>query len=126
MMMTMDDKSLALAVAADLGPEVVAEVENPRPIEATRMLGVPEAAAAAGLIVQCIQLTIQLWQARQDRALLVEALVDSDKLMEMYPRLDPEKRLGIMARVLARFLRGFRPPQPGSRGEGCRQTQLGV
>ena len=38
------------------------------------------------------QLTWQIWNARQERELLVEALANSDKLLAVYPQLDPEKQ----------------------------------
>lgn len=93
---------LARAVAADLGSDVLAAMDAP-PAD-TRAFGIPEAAAVAGFLVQCVQLAHQLWQAKEDRALLVAALANNKQLMEIYPRLDPEKRLGIVARVLRKFL----------------------
>lgn len=93
---------LARAVAAEMGNDVLAALSAP-PAD-TRAFGVPEAATVAGLIIQCVQLAIQIWQAKEDRALLVAALVDSKQLMEAYPRLDPEKRMGVVARVLRKFL----------------------
>ena len=99
----MDDKELARAVASDLGPEIAAAVENPPGAETVRG-GLPEAMAVGGFVLSCAQLTWQIWNARQERELLVEALANSDKLLAVYPQLDPEKRMGLMARVLAKFL----------------------
>jgi hypothetical protein len=100
----MHEKDLARAVAADLGSEVLAAVEMPSSDDRTRALSLTGAMAVASFLVQCASLAVQVWQAKQDRALLVAALANSKELMEMYPRLDPEKRLGLMARVLKKFL----------------------
>src|SRR5262245_14319895 len=100
----MDEKNLARSVAADLGTDVLAAVEAPPADDRTRAFGITEAMAVGGFLAQCAHIAIQVWQARQDRALLVEALVNSDKLMQMYPRLDPEKRLGLAARILKKLL----------------------
>ncbi len=100
----MDEKELARAAAADLGPDVIAAVEKPVADDEVRGLPVSDAMAIGGFLVSCAQLTWQIWNARQERALLVEALTNSEKLMTMYPRLDPEKRLGLIARVLAKLL----------------------
>lgn len=93
---------LALSVATDLGPDVIAAVEAP-PSD-TRALGLTETMAIGGFLIQCAQLAIQLWQSKEDRALLVASLADSEQLMEAYPRLDPEKRMGLTARILRKFL----------------------
>lgn len=97
-------EDLARAVAADLGPDVLAYVDAPPTDDRTRAFGITEAAATAGLLIQCAGLAIQIWQAKEDRALLVAALADSTQLMEAFPRLDPEKRMGIIARVLRKLL----------------------
>lgn len=107
-----DADELARSVAADLGPDVLAAVDHPAD-DTTRSFGISEAAAIAGLLVQCAQLAHQLWQAKEDRALLVAALADSDKLMraDAHQRLDPDRRLGYVARVLQKMLPGsFDPP----------------
>jgi hypothetical protein len=100
----MNPNDLARAVAAEQGAEVLAAVEAPPPDDKTRAFDITVAMAVAGFLVQCAQVAIQLYQARQDRALLVKALADSDHLMQAYPRLDPEKRLGLVARILAKML----------------------
>ncbi|MEH2626091.1 hypothetical protein V1292_004146 [Bradyrhizobium sp. AZCC 1719] len=100
----MNEKDLAHAVAADLGPEVLASLEVASSDDRARALNVTEAMAIGGFLVQCAQVIIEIWSARQDRLLLVQALVNSEKLMEAYPRLDPEKRLGLIARLLNKFL----------------------
>ncbi len=107
----MDDGELARAVASDLGPEVAAAVENPSVAR-----GLPEAMAVGGFVLSCAQLACQIWSARQERALLVEALANSDELLTKYPQLDPEKRMGLMARVLEKFLPDTfgRPPHDHS------------
>ncbi|MGE0699509.1 MAG: DUF1353 domain-containing protein [Hyphomicrobiaceae bacterium] len=101
----MNADELARAVAAEEGPDVIAALDGaPRAGDGTRAFGVTEAMAIAGFLVQCAQLAVQVWQAKQDRALLVAALADSDTLMKAYPRLDPEKRMGLVARILAKML----------------------
>lgn len=95
---------LARAVAADLTPDVQAAVEAPPVDDRTRAIGITEAMAVAGFIIQCAQVATQLWQAKQDRALLVAALANSEDLMRAYPRLDPEQRLSLTARILRKFL----------------------
>ena len=94
----MDDKALARAVAADLGADVLAAVENPEP---TRAFGLTE----AGFIIACAQLAVQMWSARQDRALLVLALAEGlDDRPELAAHLDPEKRFGIVARMVNKLI----------------------
>ncbi len=97
-----DADDLVRAVAADMGGDVLAALDAP-PAD-TRAFGIPEAAAIASVLVQCAQLTYEIWQARQDHALLVAALAKDERLMKGCPRLDPEKRYGVMARVLEKFL----------------------
>ncbi len=94
----MDDKELARLVAADLGEDVLKAVENP---EATRAFGLTE----AGFILAAAQLAIQAWSARQDRALLVLALAEGlDEKPELANQLDPERRLGIVARMVNKLI----------------------
>ena len=94
----MDDKSLARAVAADLGPDVLAAVDNPRP---TRAFGLTE----AGFVIALAQVAIQLWSAKRDRALLVLALAEGlDEKPELANQLDPERRLGIVARMVNKLI----------------------
>ena len=100
----MNDQELAHAVAAELGEDVLAAVEAPQPDDATRAFGIPEAMVIGGFVISCAQFAMSIWQARQDRALLVEALVNSEELMRVYPQLDPEKRLGFMARVVNKLV----------------------
>ncbi|WP_052435608.1 DUF1353 domain-containing protein [Bradyrhizobium japonicum] len=109
----MNEKDLARAVAADLGPEVLASLDAPAADGHTRTFGLTEAMAIAGFLVQCAQVTLEVWRARQERALLVQAVINSDKLMQAYPSLDAEKRLGLVARLLNKLLpESFgRPPR---------------
>src|SRR5438034_8376278 len=98
----MDDKALARRVAAELGVDVTAAVESPLPPdEATRGFGLPEAIMMGSFLASCAQVAIQLWQARQDRVLLVLALTEGlDGQPELASRLDPEKQLSIIARIV--------------------------
>src|SRR5262249_20636371 len=121
----MDSKSLARAVAGDLGPEVLAAVERSEvPGEASR--GLSEVMAVGRFIAACAKVALQLWQVRKDRALLALALAagleaEEDPEIAADPsltaakltpeqrkclasNLDPEKRLGIVARVLNKLI----------------------
>jgi hypothetical protein len=97
-------RAVAADLGADLGQDVLAAVEAPSSEERTRAIGVTEAIAIGGFLVQCAQVALEVWHARQDRVLLVQALANSDKLAQIYPRLDVEKRLGLMARLLDKLL----------------------
>jgi hypothetical protein len=99
-----NENELARAVAADLGPDVLASVETPSLDDRTRAFSTTEATAIAGFLLQCAQVILEIWRARKDRLLLVEALANSEKLMQAYPRLDAERRLGLIARLLNKFL----------------------
>src|SRR5262249_13909091 len=98
----MDDKELARQVATELGPDVAAAVENPLPPgEATRAFGLPETIVIGSFLASCAQVAIQIWHARQDRALLVLALAEGlEGRPELASPLDPEKQLGIIARIV--------------------------
>jgi Protein of unknown function (DUF1353) len=121
-MTTADD--LARAVAADLGPDVEAAVATPPADDKTRAFGITEAMATGGFLVQCAQVAVQMWQAKQDRALLVAALANSEQLMAAYPRLDPEKRLGLVARMLRKMLPSlFGAPQHQRRSSSVAERQ---
>jgi Protein of unknown function (DUF1353) len=104
----MDGKELARLVAADLGHDVVSAVENPLPPgEASRTFGagLTETMAVASFLASSAQLAIQIWQVRQDRALLVLALAEGlDERPELASQLDPEKRLGILARLVNKLV----------------------
>lgn len=103
----MNETDLARAVAADLGDDVLAAVEERPSPEATRAFGVGEAVAVGGFLLACAQLVVDIWRARQDRALLVLQLSEKNEtgeLAQVAPHLDPEKRLSLIARVLKRFL----------------------
>jgi len=100
----MNADELAKMVAMDLGVEVQSSIDAPPTDDRSRAFGISEGAALAGIVMQCAQFTYQIWQARQDSALLVAAIANNRQLMEAYPRLDPEKRLGVIAKVLAKFL----------------------
>ena len=57
----MDDKALARAVAADLGSDVLAAVENPLPPgEATRAFGLTEAMMVGSFVAAAAQLAVQI------------------------------------------------------------------
>jgi len=83
---------------------VLAAIDNPQPEDATRDFGITGAMAVAGFIVECVSVLHQIWAANRDHALLIQALNDSEKLNIIFPTLDPEKRLGLVARVVRTFL----------------------
>ena len=87
----MNEKDLARAVAEDLGDDVMEAIDAPQPEDAPRALGIPEAMAIGGFVVQCASIIHQIWSAERDHALLVQALNNNDKLVSIYPSLDPEK-----------------------------------
>jgi len=122
----MDSESLARAVASDLGPEVLAAVERSElPGEASSR-GLTEVMAIGSFIAACAQVALQVWHVRKDRALLALALAagleaEEDPELAADPRLsaakltpeqrkclasnlDPEKRLGIVARLINRLI----------------------
>ena len=67
---SMNENELARAVAADLGPDVLASVETPSLDDRTRAFSTTEATAIAGFLLQCAQVILEIWRARQDRLLL--------------------------------------------------------
>ena len=97
-------ENIARAAAADLGPDVLAAIDAPQADDRTRAFGISEAAAIGGFLVQAATLAWTIWQARQDRALLVAALANSEELMQAYPRLDPEKPMSLVARIVQKLL----------------------
>jgi hypothetical protein len=106
MLEDMTPAELAGRVAADLGADYSAAVSQPlSPGEATRALGLTEAMAVGSFLASAAQLVVQIWQARQDRALLVLALAEGlDGRPELASKLMPERRLGLIARLLDRYL----------------------
>ena len=98
----MDEQRLLRQIAVELGPDVLRAAENPLPPdEATRTLGLSDAMLVGSFLAACLQLAVQIWQARQDRALLVLALAEGlDGKPELATRLDPERRLGMIARIV--------------------------
>ncbi|MEQ8823212.1 MAG: DUF1353 domain-containing protein [Filomicrobium sp.] len=102
----MDGRELAETVATDLGTDVVAAVQDAQTAADARSigLGVGEAAAIGAFLTGCADLVVRIWRARQDRALLILQLAEADEVMQRVPQLDPEVRLDLTARVLARFL----------------------
>lgn len=108
----MDHKSLARGVAAEFGVDVVTALDNPVPPgEATRAFGLSEAMLVGSFLAACAQVAVQIWQARQDRALLTLALAEGlDGRPELASRLDPDRRLGVMARIIDAII----PDRPGA------------
>jgi Protein of unknown function (DUF1353) len=57
--------------------------------------------AIGTFLTGCAQLAVQIWQARQDRALLVLALAEGlEGRPELASQLNPERRLGLVGRIV--------------------------
>ncbi len=100
----MNAEELARLVAADLGADL-SVATGASDGDAARAFGLPEAMAVGSFIAACAQVAVQIWQARQDRALLLLALAEGlDGRPELASRLDPDRRLGIMARIVDKLI----------------------
>lgn len=99
----MDDKELALAVATEMGATAVVETNEAiaQRTDKTRTFGIAEGLVLGGFIASCAQVEVQIWQARQDRALLLLSLLEK---APNHPRLDPEQRLGVIGRIVNRLI----------------------
>lgn len=102
----MDASELARTVAADLGGDIASETERelrgePPDGGRTKALGIPEAMAIAGFLVSCAQLAFTIWQARQDRAILMQALLEQAPNL---PLPDPDRRLGLLGLLVDRLV----------------------
>ena len=77
----MDEKELARAVAAELGGSAAEDTDRALkgeiPTDATRAFDLGETMALGSFLASCAQLAVQVYHARQDRALLVEALLET-------------------------------------------------
>jgi len=124
----MDDKELARVVALDLGPDVAKALDAPE-TDPTRMLGISETVAIASFLATSAQLAVQIWHVRQDRALLVLALAEGlDGRPELASRLDPEKRLGLLGRMVDRLVPerfGSSPSLPAEKPTSKKEWILG-
>jgi hypothetical protein len=97
------DREMARLIASQLGPDVLEAVENPiRPDAQTRSFGWTESMEIAHFAVECIGMAIAIWKARQDRALLTLALAETVENGDtrLATKIDPEKRLGVVAQVI--------------------------
>lgn len=112
----MNVEELARAVAADMEPDVQAATDReirhePHPDAATRSFGVSEAIAVAQFVLASAAVVVEVLRKRRDRALLQKDLAEG---FEADPRLlsylDPERRLGVLARVVDKLI----PEQIGS------------
>jgi hypothetical protein len=106
----MNDRELARLVAAGEGGDVAAEVERESgrsraSSDQVRALGLTEAMAVASFLTSCARLAVEIWRARQDRALLLLALVETtENDPKIRTLLDPEKRLGLVAKLVNRLV----------------------
>ncbi len=114
----MDEAELARAVAADLGPDIAAEVEREIAGVASRD-GAPRAfstddkSAQAGFLVAGARLAVMLWRQQRERAaLLLDLATGIEQRPELAARLHPELRLALTARLLDRLV----PEQSATRG----------
>jgi hypothetical protein len=97
----MDKAQLARSVAAELGGDVESMTDRILETGDSRLLGVSEVVSVASFVVACAQVAIQVWQARQDRALLLEHMLEG---APPSLNLDPERRLGLIGRVVNRLV----------------------
>jgi len=117
-----DEKELARLIAADIGGDVAAETERQMSGEPTpgadpaRDLGIGAAVAVASFIASAAQLALQIQQVRQDRALLTQLLLEK---APDHPKLVPERRLGIIGRIVDRLI----PESVGASPSVGAQTQ---
>lgn len=114
----MDAIELARLAAAEEGADVLAALVELETGNETRFLDLPEAMAAAALLIQFASLCVQIWEARRDHEILVAALLESDEFAKSYLSIKGEKRLSLAARVLSVFLprlfnQGHHVPQIG-------------
>jgi hypothetical protein len=102
----MDEQVILRSLAAGIGPDVLAALDNPSPAGDTRALGLTEALAIGSFLTSALQLAVQLWQARQDKALLTLALAEAIENGDtrLASQLDPERRLGVVGRIVARLV----------------------
>src|SRR5262245_19487861 len=106
----MDERELARLVAAEEGDEVARETE--RALEAdttatdqTRSLTIVEVATLGSFLASCAKVAIEVWRARQDRALLLLALAEAaEDSSRISAKLDPEKRLSLVAKLIDRLI----------------------
>jgi len=122
----MNEQDLARAVAADLGADVLAAIEEPPPEDATRALGIPEAMAIGGFLVSAAQFTFIVWQARKaenKQAAFVADLLGNKQLHAIYPSLGQEQRMGVMARIARKLAPETFDATPEPRSASLAQRQ---
>jgi hypothetical protein len=105
----MNEKELARAVAQDLGAQILAEVENElaeTPArEGRRAYSPDETTATAGFIVAAAHHAMALHQQSLGRDQILTALAeDVERLPDLAGRLDPERRLDILAQLVDRLM----------------------
>jgi hypothetical protein len=138
-MINPETSKLAIEIASDFGADIEsatsAILRNDRDAEARFFgLGLSEAMSVGSFIVACVGVALEVWKFRQDRDLLMLAIAagldrSADSDLESDPRLaslklsdeqkrqlinriaDPEKRLGIVARIVDKIApRSYRSP----------------
>lgn len=114
----MNEKDLARAVAADLGANVIAEVEAELAAipsrEARRAYSLDETTAMAGFIVAATRYALSTQAAATGRDEAMAALAESiERVPALASRLDTERRLDILARIVNRLM-----PEPAARALG--------
>ena len=93
---------IARAVAAEFGAEVEAALTKEPLPQSTRAFGVPEALMLAGFIGQAVQIALQFWSLRKSEpTLMVHDLFASTELKQSSAGLTDEKRMEVMAHILA-------------------------
>ena len=124
--MNQDENDLARAIAADLGADVLAALDEPPPEDATRALGIPEAMAIGGFLMSAAQFSFTVWQARKaenKQAEFVADLLGNKQLHAIYPSLPEDKRMGVLARVAAKLAPDTFGTEPADRSASLAQRQ---
>jgi uncharacterized protein DUF1353 len=120
----MDGQALARAVATEEGSNVLAEVDRELgdgvpPRDQARTFGLTETITIGSFLVSCAQLAIQVWQARQDRALLLLDLVEATQHDSSHSAgLDSEKRLDLVGKLVNRLVPENRTSSPSIPARG--------
>jgi hypothetical protein len=99
----MNEQDLARAVAADLGADVLAAIDAPPHEDAARAFGIPETMAIGGFLVSCAQFAFTVWHAQRNGPQLIVELLGNENLMQSFPSLATEKRLGVIARIATKL-----------------------
>lgn len=121
----MNEQELTRLIAAELGPDVTEAIENPILAGSSRSFGTTEAMATAGFAASCIRVAIEVWKVRQDRALLTLALAEALQNGDgrLASKLEPEKQLSMIARVVNAIVPDTYSSSPSIQGKTPRSKR---